>query len=348
MIHIDGSAGEGGGQILRTSLSLSMITGKPVRIEKIRAGRRKPGLMRQHLTAVSAAAAVSGAEIKGAETGSAFIEFRPGTIKSGHYRFAVGTAGSATLVFQTVLPALLMAGGSSILELEGGTHNPFAPTFDFLEKVFLPVLVKMGGKVGVSLERHGFYPAGGGKFTASIEPSRPRVIELLERGEVEHRLVIAKVAKIPGNVGDRELDVFRKKLGWSDDVLETRGIPDSTGPGNVVSAEIGGPGFFEVFTGFGEKGIAAEKVADQAVNAVREFLSNDAPVGKHLADQILIPMVMAGGGRFRTSGLSRHTLTNIEVIRNFTDIPITVRETGKENVEIGIGSCSHSTQEEKE
>ena len=170
LLQIDGGQGEGGGQILRTSLSLSMVTGQPFMIDNIRAGRQRPGLLRQHLTAVEAAAAVSGAEVDGAELGSTRLTFRPGPVRAGEYRFAVGTAGSATLVFQTVLPALMLAGGASQLVLEGGTHNPAAPPFDYLERVFLPLLERMGPRVRVALERYGFYPAGGGKFMAEIAP----------------------------------------------------------------------------------------------------------------------------------------------------------------------------------
>src|SRR5262245_8861795 len=165
MLIIDGSFGEGGGQILRTALGLSLVTGVPFRIEKIRAGRQKPGLMRQHLTAVNAAAQVGQAEVIGASVGSQELTFTPGKISPGDYTFAVGTAGSATLVLQTVLPALLTAAQPSFLTLEGGTHNPHAPPFDFLARAFLPLIGRMGPSVTATLIRPGFYPAGGGQFT---------------------------------------------------------------------------------------------------------------------------------------------------------------------------------------
>src|SRR5688572_16449750 len=188
LITIDGSMGEGGGQVLRTSLALSLVTGKPFRIEKIRAGREKPGLLRQHLTAVNAAAAVGGAHVEGAALGSRELDFRPGPAKPGEYRFAVGTAGSATLVLQAVLPALLTARGASTLVLEGGTHNPFAPPFDFLDKAFLPLLRRMGARVEVALERPGFYPAGGGRFQVRVEPvERLERLDLPSRGDAKRR-----------------------------------------------------------------------------------------------------------------------------------------------------------------
>src|SRR5262245_2007058 len=160
-ITIDGSAGEGGGQILRTALALSLVTARPFRIERIRAGRPKPGLLRQHLTAVQAAAKVGAARISGAEVGSLELTFEPTGLRGGAYDFAVGTAGSATLVLQTLLPALLRAREPSQLTIEGGTHNPYAPPFDFLARTFLPVLRRMGAAIEARLEAPGFYPAGG-------------------------------------------------------------------------------------------------------------------------------------------------------------------------------------------
>ncbi len=175
MLQIDGSRGEGGGQILRTSLTLSMITGRPLQIQQIRAQRAKPGLMRQHLTAVKAAAEVCGAETEGAELGSRTLTFRPGAVQAGQYSFDIGTAGSASLVLQTILPPLMIAGGASQLTLRGGTHNMHAPPFDFLAKAFLPLLARIGPRVQATLLRHGgFYPAGSGEvFFASSPASKP-------------------------------------------------------------------------------------------------------------------------------------------------------------------------------
>src|SRR5947207_15592691 len=168
MITIDGSQGEGGGQILRTSLALSLVTGQPFCMERIRVRRQKPGLLRQHLTAVEAAKTVGCAEVEGAEMNSQTLEFRPGPVTPGNYRFAVGTAGSATLVLQTVLPSLLTASGKSTLTLEGGTHNPLAPPFDFLVGSFMPLIRRMGATVELDLKAPGFFPAGGGRFHARI------------------------------------------------------------------------------------------------------------------------------------------------------------------------------------
>ena len=171
-VHIDGSQGEGGGQIVRSALALALITGRPITIENLRAKRPKPGLMRQHLAAVHAALAVCDGRAEGDELGSRRLGFEPQQVRGGEYRFKLPTAGSATLVLQTVLPALMIAEAPSAVVLEGGTHNPWAPPFDFLQAAFLPLLSRMGPRVSASLQRHGFYPAGGGQFTVTIEPAQ--------------------------------------------------------------------------------------------------------------------------------------------------------------------------------
>jgi RNA 3'-terminal phosphate cyclase (ATP) len=326
MIHIDGSFGEGGGQILRTALGLSLFTGQPFRIEKVRAGRRNPGLLRQHLTAVKAAAKIGQAEVAGANIGSTQLTFTPGRVAHGDYQFAVGTAGSATLVLQTILPALLISGDQNQqtrLTLEGGTHNPFAPPFDFLAKAFLPLLQRMGAQVEAGLERYGFYPAGGGKIEISIKPAKGlEPIELNERGKILSRRATALVAHLPRNIADRELGVVHRKLSWPQKWLRAESTTNSPGPGNSITLEIESENVTEIFTGFGERSVAAEAVADQAVIAARRYLASDVAVAEHLADQLLLPMALARGGSFTTVPLSRHTTTNIEIIRKFLDVEI--------------------------
>jgi RNA 3'-terminal phosphate cyclase (ATP) len=323
MVKIDGSMGEGGGQVLRTSLALSLVTGVPFRIENIRGGRKKSGLLRQHLTAVSAAAEISGAEVVGAEMGGRDLIFLPGKIKPGEYSFSVGTAGSATLVLQAVLPALITADGKSKLVLEGGTHNPFAPPFDFLEKAFLPCLRRMGSKVVCSLQRPGYYPAGGGRFSVAIEPSAKLThIEINERGELIRRHARAVVSKLPEHIAQRELETVSRILNWRQDELETERVTKASGPGNVLILETHFEHITEVFTGFGELGVAAEDVAEKTSEEVSRYLASGAPVGKYLADQLLLPMAMAGKGSFRTVAPTRHTFTNIDVVRRFLDIDI--------------------------
>lgn len=339
-IAIDGSEGEGGGQILRTALALSLATGRPFRISKIRAGRRKPGLLRQHLTAVHAAIAVSGGRANGAELGSSDLAFEPARVRGGEYGLAVGTAGSATLVLQTVLPALLFADGPSRLTLEGGTHNPFAPPFDFLATTFMPVLRRMGAAVDLRLEACGFYPAGGGRFTAAIEPcARLEPVSLLERGPVT---VCARVllASLPEAIARRELGVVCGRLGLDRSVCRIERADTSVGPGNVVMIEIESETVSEVVTGFGLKSVSSEKVAAQACAEAEAYLASGAPVGIHLADQLLIPMALAGGGTFLTSKPTAHTVTNAGVIQRFVDVPIAIAHERGDIYRVSVGAAA--------
>lgn len=325
MLTIDGSHGEGGGQILRTSLALSLVTGKSFRIEKIRAGRKSPGLLRQHLTAVNAAVEVGSANVAGATIGSRELTFTPGQITPGNYHFAVGTAGSATLVLQTILPALLIASAPSRLTLEGGTHNPFAPPFDFLAKSFLPLISRMGSRVTAELERPGFYPAGGGKFSVEVEPAVSlKRLDIAERGKIKQRRGRAIVANLPRHIAEREIDIIRRKMSWNADWLAAEVIDNSHGPGNIVMIEVESEHVTEVFTGFGERGVRAEAVAEKAVQGARRYLSTEVAAGEYLADQLMLPLAMAGGGSFTTLPLSRHATTNIDMIRKFLDVEISV------------------------
>ena len=333
-IHVDGAQGEGGGQVLRSSLALAMITGRPAIIERIRARRDKPGLMRAHLTAVEAAAAISGAAVEGAEVGSGWIAFTPGPIRGGAHAFSIGTAGSGTLVLQTILPALLVAPGPSSVTIEGGTHNPWAPTFDFLDRVYLPLVRRMGPAVTATLERHGFFPAGGGRFHVAVEPCGSLAgIDLLERGAVIARRVRALVSNLPAAIGEREVRRVIGRLSWDPDC----GLTDTVvahGPGNVVEVEIEATGLTERFTAFGRTGTSAERIADELVGEVRDYLALGAPVGCHLADQLLLPLGIsawlpavggrARGGAFRTGPLSRHATTHIDVLRQFLGVRIEV------------------------
>jgi RNA 3'-terminal phosphate cyclase (ATP) len=318
LLTLDGSQGEGGGQILRTALSLSLVTGMPFTIQNIRAGRDKPGLLKQHLTAVQAAKEVGRAEVRGAALGSGVLSFAPQGVHPGSYHFAVGTAGSATLVFQTVLPALLTASGRTTLTLEGGTHNAWAPPYDFLEKAFLPLLAKMGARVTTTLERRGFYPAGGGRFTVDVQPA-PRLerLDLLERGKPAPRRATAIVSRLTPDIGHRELKILARKLEIQPNQLSVVEDRTSPGPGNAVMVELGWEQGTELFTGFGEKRVSAEEVANRLEKEVRAYLATDAPVGEHLADQLLIPLALAGGGSFVTTPLSTHSTTNMDVIAQF-------------------------------
>ena len=321
IVKIDGMRGEGGGQILRTSLALSMITGKPFRMTSIRSRRKRPGLMRQHLTAVRAAAEISSAEVEGDEINSTSLLFRPGPVLPGKYNFKIGSAGSSTLVFQTVLPALLLAEDESTVVIEGGTHNMMAPPYDFLKKSFLPHLNKMGPKVELELLSWGFYPAGGGVIEALIKPcAKLKALKLLERGELKSKRCRAVLSSLPSQVAERELNQVRKKLNWGDSELIEEKVRKPRGPGNVMLFELEYENLTEVFSAFGEKSTAAEKVASGGIAEVREYLTSEAAVGEHLADQLLIPLALAGKGEFLCTTLSSHTLTNIGVIQDFLDV----------------------------
>lgn len=342
VVHIDGSQGEGGGQIVRSSLALSLVTGRPVVIKHIRAGREKPGLMRQHLTAVRAAAEVGNAKLEGDDIGSCSLRFHPGEITPGNYKFAVGTAGSATLVLQTVLPALIVAKQTSRVTLEGGTHNPWAPPFDFLDKAFFPLLARLGPCVTAQLETHGFFPAGGGRFHVVIDPA-PQLngIDLIERGDDGDRRVIALVSKLPLSIGQRELETISSKTNWPPIALRVYDVTDSPGPGNAVMIQIDSQYVTEVFTGFGRFGVKAEHVAEETLRQARDYIAAGVPVGPYLADQILLPLGIAAWqagarSRFRTLPLSRHSLTHIEILRQFLGIEI-LHETEEKVCTVNVG-----------
>lgn len=290
VIYIDGSQGEGGGQIVRSSLALSLVTERTVTIDRIRAGREKPGLMRQHLTAVNAAVEICGGKATGAAIGSRAITFEPQPVRAGEYRFSVGTAGSTTLVLQAVLPALLTSDGPTTLILEGGTHNAWAPPFDFLERVLLPLINRMGPRVEVDLERHGFYPAGGGRFRVHIQPA-PTLsgFDLCERGDIVDRRARVLLANLPAHIARREIDTVIEKTGWNANCCSIVEV-ESAGPGNVVLLELASSHVTEVFTGFGQQGVKAERVAGEAAKQVCEYLQAGVPVGPYLADQLLLPL----------------------------------------------------------
>ncbi len=327
-LEIDGAIGEGGGQVLRTALTLSLCTGKPFRITRIRASRKKPGLQRQHLTAVQAAATISGAQVEGDKLGSMTLSFAPSEVQAGHYHFAIGSAGSTTLVLQTILyPLLLATKEESHLTLTGGTHNPLAPPFDFLAEALVPILNRMGGQVTLNLDRYGFYPKGGGQLTAHIVPTRHLSgLRLTDRGKIRAYQATAVISGIPHHVAQRELQRVADKLNWSPVCLQQDTVPASQGPGNVLLLRIQSEYVTEVFTGFGQRGIKAEAVADNVIKMVQDYLSVQVPVGEYLADQLLLPFSLAGQGEFITLTPSRHTLTNIEVIHAFLAVPITQTE----------------------
>ena len=327
MIEIDGSVGEGGGQILRTSLALSMCTGQPFSLKRIRAGRKKPGLMRQHLTCVNAATEVCGAAVHGAEMNSQLLRFAPGKVRAGNYSFNVGTAGSCTLVLQTVWPALLLADGPSHLKLGGGTHNPMAPPFHFLQRCYAPLMQKLGANVGLALRRLGFYPAGGGEIEATIWPAQDTLqpFDLTERGRKLAGFAECLAPALPRTLALRELEHLGTALGWTEEQLRIGPARQNEGPGNALMATLVYENLCEVFTQFGEKGVSAEKVAHDLVREVRAYQQSEAALGPHLADQWALPLALAVCRRgqaasYTCTALTTHAKTNFEVIERFLPV----------------------------
>ncbi len=337
ILTVDGASGEGGGQIVRSSLALSLVTGRSIALINIRAGRKKSGLRHQHLTAIHAAATVGQAEMEGATLGSDRLVFRPGMIQSGEYRFQVGTAGSTMLVLQTVLPVLALAERPSTLALEGGTHNPMAPPFDFLASAYLPLFNRMGADATAQLERHGFYPAGGGRCQVRILPT-PRFssLDLLERGEITDRRVKIVSARLPAHIAQREKNTIANETGWPEKCFELVDASDSPGPGNIVLIAIATGTVTEVFSAFGQRGVRAERVAKTAVRQAQQYLAVDVPVGEYLADQLLLPLGIGawqgtGGGKLRTWTISDHTTTHIALLREFLGIEIETIQKGEQD-----------------
>ena len=317
MIEIDGSEGEGGGQVVRNACALALVTGTPFRITNVRGRREKPGLMRQHVTAMEAACAIGGAECEGLSVGSSEVVFRPGRVVAGEYQFAVGTAGSTGLVLQTILMPLLLADAPSRLVLEGGTHNMLAPPFEFMERCFLPIINRMGPSVTARLLRSGFYPRGGGRIEVEITPAPLRAIECINRGVLVERSALAVFAGLPRAVAEREIATARKLLDWPDDAFAVRELSESEGPGNILLLEAAFEHVTEVVSGFGKLGVSAERVAQTAAARMQGYLGSDAFAGPYLADQMLLPFALAGGGTFTTVKPSQHSHTAADVIDRF-------------------------------
>lgn len=334
-VELDGSTGEGGGQILRTGLALSMCTGRPMAIQRIRAKRPKPGLMRQHLTCVQAAVAVCGAKVEGAELGSQTLVFEPGPVRAGDYAFNVGTAGSCTLVLQTVLPALMRCAESSRVSLSGGTHNPMAPSFHFLARSFAPLLRRLGVGLGLELRRLGFYPAGGGEVSAWVHPAAAGLqpFDLTDRGPVQEMFAECFAPALPSSVAVRELSALARALGWSGEQLRTPAVRQNEGPGNALLATLAHAHVSEVVTVFGEKGVSAEQVAAALVREVKAYQASDGALGRHLADQWMLPLALAvvdrsGVASFTCTELTEHATTNMRVIEEFLPVRVDVESTG--------------------
>ena len=331
IITIDGAQGEGGGQILRTSLSLATCLGQNICIKRIRAGRSKPGLMRQHLTCVQASQQLCKADVQGAEMGSTELLFQPNDINvPNELTFDIGTAGSTSLVFQTVLPIVLFSKAKCMIHFVGGTHNMAAPTYDFLAESFIHTLNRFGMDIQSELHQPGFYPVGGGHWSVKIKAAEFKRIDLTHRGELQSRKAVARLGNLSRDIGERELEVIRQKSKWDEDDL----FIDSShciGNGNALILQLNFENIQTVFDQIGQRNRSAEKVALATCSVMARYLNNNVAVEKYLADQLLLPMVLGKGGQFTTTKPSEHLLTNISIIQQIAGVEITVEQHGNTN-----------------
>jgi RNA 3'-terminal phosphate cyclase (ATP) len=334
MLTLDGSHGEGGGQILRTALSLSAVTARPFRLANIRANRRNPGLMPQHLCAVRAAAAITAATLSGDHFGSTVLEFSPSHAPApGDYTFDVaaaagrGSAGSVSLILQTLLVPLTFAKGASCLTLRGGTHVEWSPPFDFLASAYFPALRRMGFCFDAELKSFGFYPAGGGEAVCMIAPRQdsfngrgwPAPLDVTSPGPLRRIRGRAIAASLPSHIPQRMADHACALLADLNVPVEISQLPVSAaspGAGIFLTAE-----YEELnasFSALGRRGKLAELVAEEAVAGLREHHASDAAVELHLADQLLLPLAFAtGASSFTAAHATRHLSTNAWTIRQF-------------------------------
>jgi RNA 3'-terminal phosphate cyclase (ATP) len=320
MIELDGSMGEGGGQILRTSLTLALVTAQPFRLRKIRAGRPKPGLQPQHLMSVRAAATIGQANVSGDAIGSRDLVFEPGEVKPGKYRFAIGTAGATGLVLHTIyLPLAWQASGPSELVLEGGTHVSTSPCFHFLQTTWRAWIERLGLYLKLNMNRTGFYPRGGGQVEVAIQPcQRIRPLNLAKREPITAASGFSAVAGLPEHIAQRQ--ARRAKYRLEENGIQAEIIEEtwSGGPGSVLAIIFDGALAPPLFFGLGARGKPAEKVADEAVSQALAYAQSGEPVDPHSADQIVLPLALSeDASEFRVSEVTRHLITNIAVIQHF-------------------------------
>ncbi|KAA8734696.1 RNA 3'-terminal phosphate cyclase [Acinetobacter qingfengensis] len=335
-IQIDGSQGEGGGQILRTALALSMIRGQAFELINIRAGRKKPGLMRQHLVCVQASQQISQAYVQGAELHSQRLYFAPQHVQSGKYQFQIGSAGSTTLVLQTLLPALLLQNQASELTISGGTHNPLAPTADFIEQCFLPALKKLGIDTEFKLNKAGFFPIGAGEIYIKIQPWQHRNrLNLLDCGALQSIGAFAAVLNLSekAQIVQRELATLNKRLKLdTQHQFHLNGISQ----GNTVYVKVECENHTQLFTSLGEIRKSAEQIANHLAEQVKQYMESSAAVDEYLADQLLLPLALGQGGEFTAQYISEHTRTQASMIEKFIECDIEFIELNKNLFQIKV------------
>ena len=319
-ILIDGA--DGGGQILRSALSLSMITEQPFRISNIRGQRSNPGLRRQHLTCVTSAAMMCDAEVQGATLGSRELMFSPNRLRPGTHTIDIGTAGSTILVAQTLLPALWNAGSPSEICINGGTHNRNAPTADYFGTVYLPAIQQLGIDVQMTLIRHGFEPKGGGELIVRTTGDwTPQPHDFLDRGALQRQHIQVTLCHLDDSIAQRESQTAAKVLGWDmagETICRETIQVEGRGQGNVIALSVDFEQIREQTFGIGVKGRSAEKVARTASTEMVQYLNSGAVVGKRLADQLQLPLALVGQGAMRMPPVSNHFRTNAKVIEAFT------------------------------
>jgi RNA 3'-terminal phosphate cyclase (ATP) len=328
LLELDGSLGEGGGQILRTCLTLSLLTGRPFRLLNIRAGRPKPGLQPQHLASVRAAATIGKAHLRGDSLNSAQLTFEPGEVKAGKYRIPIGTAGATGLVLHTVyLPLALRGGGDSELTLEGGTHVKASPCFHFLDTTWRAYMELLGISVRLQLKRPGFYPRGGGRVDVQIRGiCQVRPLQLPERSEITRAHILSAVADLPETIAHRQARRALQRLKPACLQVEVSEETWQGGPGTLLAVTLQTKPVPTLYFGLGERGKPAERVADEAADQVFAYLdASPAAVDEHSADQLALPLALAPGqSDFKVTAVTRHLLTNVDVIRRFVERDITV------------------------
>lgn len=327
MIQIDGSFGEGGGQVLRTSLTLSLITGEPFEIFNIRAKRKRPGLQPQHLKCVEAARLISNGATKGEKIGSTHLIFEPGAVRPGEYQFDIGTAGSTTLVLHTVYLPLALSDGPSSLCITGGTHVPWSPCFHYLTHQWLHYIEKIGFHLKLYLDRTGFYPIGDGKIRAEISPTKElNSLQLKSRGKLKKLSGISAIANLDISIAERQRAQSLKRLerlGYSAEIAIEQLESRHKGTMMLLRAHFeGGSG---CFTALGEIKKRAEQVADEAVSELEEYLASEGCLDKYLADQLILPLsIVNGTSEFTVSKVTNHLLTNVTVVQKFVDLQIII------------------------